>query len=181
MTAASDNVRPAAAVDNGRAGPPDAAEVAQLNDLLDHVRANALRLQADFGVPPSVLRIRAGEVTVEAEWAQAAAPDLGVVAHQHVSNSVEDGGAVAVDARHVVRAPSVGVFYRAPKPGAAPFVAVGDHVEPNTQVAIVEVMKLMIPVPAGVAGRVAEVLGPEGGPVEFDEPLFAIEPDAATA
>ncbi|MFI9402177.1 acetyl-CoA carboxylase biotin carboxyl carrier protein [Nocardia sp. NPDC052316] len=179
MTAASDDVRPASAVDNGRAGPPGSAEVAQLNDLLDHVRANALRLQAEFGVPPSVLRIRAGEVTVEAEWPQASAPDLGVAAHQHVSISTE--GEEVVDSRHLVRAPSVGVFYRAPKPGAAPFVSVGDHVEPNTQVAIVEVMKLMIPVHAGVAGRVAEVLGPEGGPVEFDEPLFAIEPDVATA
>ena len=62
----------------------------------------------------------------------------------------EDGGLVAV------RAPLPGTFYRAPRPGAAPFVEAGSRVGPDTVIGIVETMKLMNSVPAGVAGVVAE-------------------------
>src|SRR6478609_3427687 len=62
----------------------------------------------------------------------------------------EDGGLV------VVRAPLPGTFYRAPRPGAAPFVEVGSQVGADTVIGIVETMKLMNSVPAGVAGVVAE-------------------------
>jgi acetyl-CoA carboxylase biotin carboxyl carrier protein len=56
----------------------------------------------------------------------------------------------------VVRAPLPGTFYRAPRPGAAPFVEVGSRVDANTVIGIVETMKLMNSVHAGVAGTVAE-------------------------
>ncbi|WP_343044371.1 acetyl-CoA carboxylase biotin carboxyl carrier protein, partial [Micromonospora maritima] len=79
-------------------------------------------------------------------------------------------------ARHVVRAPTVGVFYRAPEPGAKPFVAEGDIVQPGQQVGIVEAMKLMIPVHADAHGTVVEVLRADGAPVEYDEPLLALSP-----
>ena len=62
----------------------------------------------------------------------------------------EDGGLM------VVRAPLPGTFYRAPRPGAAPFVEVGSQVGADTVIGIVETMKLMNSVPAGVAGVVAE-------------------------
>ena len=62
----------------------------------------------------------------------------------------EDAGLV------VVRAPLPGTFYRAPRPGAAPFVEVGSQVGADTVIGIVETMKLMNSVPAGVAGVVAE-------------------------
>jgi acetyl-CoA carboxylase biotin carboxyl carrier protein len=58
---------------------------------------------------------------------------------------------------HEVRAPLVGTFYRAPQPGAEPFVQVGSRVEETTVVGIVETMKLMNPVLAGVAGTVVEI------------------------
>jgi len=56
-----------------------------------------------------------------------------------------------------VRTPLPGTFYRAPRPGAAPFVEVGSRVDPDTVVGIVETMKLMNSVTAGVAGAVAEI------------------------
>jgi len=56
-----------------------------------------------------------------------------------------------------VRAPLPGTFYRAPRPGAAPFVEVGSQVDPDTVVGIVETMKLMNSVSAGVDGTVAEI------------------------
>jgi acetyl-CoA carboxylase biotin carboxyl carrier protein len=66
---------------------------------------------------------------------------------------------MSVDAEELVavRAPLPGTFYRAPRPGAAPFVAVGDEVSEDTVVGIVETMKLMNPVPAGTRGQVAAI------------------------
>lgn len=76
----------------------------------------------------------------------------------------------------VVRAPMVGTFYRAPSPSAPPYVEVGSAVEPATQVGIIEVMKLMNAIEAGVRGVVKEVLAANGEPVEHGQPLMLIEP-----
>ena len=77
---------------------------------------------------------------------------------------------------HRVTAPSVGLFWRAPKPGAPPFVEVGDEVGPDDTVCIVEVMKLMNHVRAGVAGTVLAVHPENGQMVEHGDPLFTVEP-----
>ncbi|MCA3181786.1 MAG: acetyl-CoA carboxylase biotin carboxyl carrier protein [Burkholderiaceae bacterium] len=77
-----------------------------------------------------------------------------------------------------VLAPVLGTFYRAPKPGAAPFVEIGAKVAPDTVVCIVEVMKLMTSVTAGVAGEVVELLATDGTLVEYGQPLLRIRPGA---
>ena len=78
-----------------------------------------------------------------------------------------------------IGAPMLGAFYRRPAPDQDPFVQVGDHVDPDTSVGILEVMKLMNPVTAGVSGRVVEVCADDGDVVEFDQVLFRVEPDGA--
>lgn len=75
-----------------------------------------------------------------------------------------------------ISAPIVGTFYRAPEPGAPPFVDVGARVEPETIVCIIEVMKMMNAIPAGVTGTIAEVCVENAKPVEFGTPLFRVEP-----
>jgi acetyl-CoA carboxylase biotin carboxyl carrier protein len=77
----------------------------------------------------------------------------------------------------LVRAPMVGTFYRAPAPGAEPFVEVGKHVEPDTTVCIIEVMKLMNSIPAEARGVIAEILVPNGARVEPGDVLLVIKPD----
>jgi acetyl-CoA carboxylase biotin carboxyl carrier protein len=77
---------------------------------------------------------------------------------------------------HEITAPMLGTFYRAEAPGAAPFIDVGAQVEPDTVVCIIEVMKMMNSVPAGVAGTVVEVLAENAALVEFGQPLFRVEP-----
>ncbi|MFF4414335.1 acetyl-CoA carboxylase biotin carboxyl carrier protein [Streptosporangium sp. NPDC001559] len=74
----------------------------------------------------------------------------------------------------VVRAPLLGTLYRSPKPGEPPFVEVGDKVEPDSALCIVEVMKLMNSVTAGVAGEISQVLASDAELVEFGQPLFVI-------
>ena len=73
-------------------------------------------------------------------------------------------------------APMLGTFYRAPAPGEAPFVDVGSRVESDTIVCIIEVMKMMNSVHAGVSGTIAEVYVENGEPVEYGAPLFRVEP-----
>jgi acetyl-CoA carboxylase biotin carboxyl carrier protein len=73
-----------------------------------------------------------------------------------------------------VPAPLLGTFYRAPKPGVPPFVEVGTTVEEDTVVAIIEVMKLMNTVRAGVRGTVTEILARDGTLVEYGETLLRV-------
>jgi acetyl-CoA carboxylase biotin carboxyl carrier protein len=84
-------------------------------------------------------------------------------------------GAASVDPNvKDVPAPLLGTFYRQPKPGAPPFVEVGASVEEDTVVAIIEVMKLMNTVRAGVRGTVTEILARDGTLVEYGETLLRV-------
>ena len=76
---------------------------------------------------------------------------------------------------HQIVSPSVGVFWRAPSPASPPFVSEGDTVADGDTVCIVEVMKLMNHVPAGVGGKVRGVLAENGQMVERGQPLFLVE------
>ncbi|HET9105718.1 MAG TPA: acetyl-CoA carboxylase biotin carboxyl carrier protein [Steroidobacteraceae bacterium] len=73
-----------------------------------------------------------------------------------------------------VTAPLLGTFYRAPKPGAAPFVEIGSVVEEDTIIGIIEVMKLMNTVRAGTSGKVADILAQDGALVEYGETLMRV-------
>ena len=73
-----------------------------------------------------------------------------------------------------VPAPLLGVFYRAPKPGEPPFVEVGQQVEEDTVIGIIEVMKLMNSVRAGVKGEVVEIPAQNGVLVEYGEALMRV-------
>ena len=76
-----------------------------------------------------------------------------------------------------ISAPLLGIFYAAPKPGEPPFVDVGSKVAEETVVGIIEVMKLMHTVHAGVKGEVAEILVKNGGAVEYGEVLMRVRPE----
>ena len=78
---------------------------------------------------------------------------------------------------HKVTSPSLGLFWRSPQPGAPPFVEVGQKVHSEDTVCIVEVMKLMNHVKAGVSGTVVAILVDNGAMVEFGQVLVVIEPE----
>lgn len=73
-----------------------------------------------------------------------------------------------------VTSPMVGTFYRAPNPGAEPFVKVGDHVEAGQTLGIIEAMKLLNEIEAETSGTVKEICVENAQPVEFGQPLFII-------
>jgi acetyl-CoA carboxylase biotin carboxyl carrier protein len=77
---------------------------------------------------------------------------------------------------HTITAPMLGTFYRAEGPGREPFVEVGSRLEPDTTVCIIEVMKMMNSVPAGVTGTIVEVCSDNAALVEYGQPLFRVSP-----
>jgi acetyl-CoA carboxylase biotin carboxyl carrier protein len=78
---------------------------------------------------------------------------------------------------HTIAAPMLGTFYRAEAPGAAPFVDVGARVQADTIVCLIEVMKMMNSVPAGVSGTLVEVCAENAALVEYGQPLFRVAAD----
>ncbi len=80
----------------------------------------------------------------------------------------------AAAAGHFIESPMVATFYRAPAPDAAPFVKVGDQVTPDTVVCILEAMKVMNEIKAGVSGTIEEILVENAQPVEFSQQLFRV-------
>ena len=146
------------------------------------------------------LHLRVGEIEIDlrskidnAAYAsqdtpQKVEPDAGVRrddAHGgEVSDAVEidmadasDAALSTPDGSIVVRSPMVGTFYRAPEPGAKPFVDVGSRVEPDTTVCIIEVMKLMSSIPAEAGGIVTHILVKDAEFVQADQPLLIIDPE----
>jgi len=75
-----------------------------------------------------------------------------------------------------IYAPMMGMFYRAPSPAAPPFVEVGDTVTEHTIIGIIEVMKVMSSIEAGVKGKVSSILVENGQLVEYNQPLLLIDP-----
>lgn len=151
--------------------PPERSDT---HGVLTALSDNVLRLLAGFPSAPQALRIRVGEVTLEAEWPLAAESTAsGHAGPRADSRSEKTLANLDIDpaTRHAV-APMVGVFYRAPEPGAASFVEAGSTVKAGDQVGIVEAMKLMVPVRVDDDGTVLEFLKENGESVEYGEPLI---------
>ena len=77
---------------------------------------------------------------------------------------------------HEIKSPIVGTLYRAPAPDADPYIQVGDTVSVGSILCIVEAMKLMNEIESDVSGKVVKILAENGRPVEYNQPLFLIQP-----
>jgi len=154
--------------------PPDLPltpeDVAEIIAILDGGAYETL----EVSTPRFVLKIAraGGGAGWTQEWRHTAGAPASV---PDATAAVEDG---AADGLTAVRAPLPGTFYRAPQPGARPFVEVGDQVAPDTVIGIVETMKMMNSVAAGVAGEVVAILIENGTMVDRDTVLMRLRPPA---
>jgi acetyl-CoA carboxylase biotin carboxyl carrier protein len=91
----------------------------------------------------------------------------------------EAGSRPPVAAPHLkeIRSPMVGTFYKAPEPGAEPYIKIGNRVSPGQTVCIIEAMKIMNEIEAEIAGVVREISVEDGQPVEFGQVLFRVDPN----
>ncbi len=146
----------------------DREMIRELAELLKETGLSEIELEDDgFRV-----RVSAGCAQLAATVpAAAAAPAPAQAAAEKAAPEADD------HASHpgVVKSPMVGTAYRAPAPGAAPFVEVGAKVKEGQTLLIIEAMKTMNQIPAPRSGVVKAILVEDGQPVEFDEPLMVIE------
>jgi acetyl-CoA carboxylase biotin carboxyl carrier protein len=138
-----------------------AKDVAQITRLLEESSFDELYLELD-GLKLSLRRGSATNAQPLVDPAAALAPSPAPPATPPDPNTL------------MVAAPLLGTFYRAPKPGAAPFVEIGSQVAEDTIVGIIEVMKLMNTVRAGVRGKVTQILARDGALVEYGETLLRV-------
>lgn len=154
-------------------------------DTLEALGRRAIDLMSAAKGPLRRLVVRSGECAVELEWPDSTAATAGpaepaaqvpraatraepVLLPELVEEAMDD-------ALHYITSEIVGTFYACSEPGRPPFVAPGDMVKAGQQVAILEAMKLMTPVLAARPGRVAQVLVPDGEPVEYGARLIVLE------
>ncbi|MBT8185097.1 MAG: acetyl-CoA carboxylase biotin carboxyl carrier protein [Eudoraea sp.] len=83
----------------------------------------------------------------------------------------------AADAKYItIKSPIIGTFYRKPSPDKGPFVEVGDTISKGDVLCVIEAMKLFNDIESEVSGKIIKVLAEDSSPVEFDQPLFLIDP-----
>jgi acetyl-CoA carboxylase biotin carboxyl carrier protein len=142
----------------------DLAEI-EVQEGEESVRISRVGKTVQTMVTPIVHPVTNGQPQAPAAAAPAAAP----------------GSAPAAPAQpelpkgHVITSPIVGSFYRAPAPGAPPFVEVGQRVKVGDTLCVIEAMKMLNQIESDKEGTVAAVLVENGQPVEYGQPLFAIE------
>ncbi|AUS99753.1 acetyl-CoA carboxylase, biotin carboxyl carrier protein [Nostoc sp. CENA543] len=175
--------------------PLDFSEIRQLLETIAQNNISEVTLKSDdfeltvrktVTVTHPVVSGVVSELPTVAAIAQPSLPIVAPeVAHRVADHAVANSGAPSgassspiIDQKLVeVPSPMVGTFYRAPAPGEAPFVEVGDRVRKGQTVCIIEAMKLMNEIEAEISGQVVEILIQNGEPVEYNQPLMRINPD----
>jgi acetyl-CoA carboxylase biotin carboxyl carrier protein len=154
--------------------PGDVFDVKKVRKFIELMNEHDLA-EIDLKQGDQRIRLRRPEaVTTSAMPAMPASPAPGVPA----GGERKAAEAAADESKFIViKSPMVGTFYAAANPESPPFVKVGDRVGPETTVCIVEAMKVFNEIPAECAGRIAAVLTQSGDAVEFNQPLFRVEPN----
>lgn len=155
-----------------------------LDEFIYEVDGAKLKLKKNKGVVTEVIAPQAPAVVQQAQAPAAPQPKEEPKAEPKVEVKQEEkSSAPAAKSNNLddptlvkITSPMVGTFYRAPSPDSPPYVQVGDKVEPDTVVCIVEAMKLFNEIEAEVKGEIVEVLVENEQLVEFGQPLFLVKP-----
>jgi len=151
-----------------------AADVAEIMRLVEGSSFDELNLELN-GMKLSLRRGGAASDMRAVQHPAAPFPPQHITLASEATTVQEPANHSSMDPNyHDVRAPLLGTFYRTPKPGAPPFVDLGSAVEVDTVIGIIEVMKLMNTVRAGVRGKVVEIVAGDGALVEFDETILRV-------
>ncbi|MEX0613205.1 MAG: acetyl-CoA carboxylase biotin carboxyl carrier protein [Pirellulales bacterium] len=154
--------------------PGDVFDVRKVRKFIELMNEHDLT-EIDLRQGEQRIRLRRGPEVVTV----AATPALHAGAAAHPSTGEKRAAEIPVEDSKtiVIRSPMVGTFYAAANPESPAFVKIGDRVGPETTVCIIEAMKVFNEIPAECAGRIVAVLAQNGDPVEFNQPLFRVEPE----
>ncbi|MBN1527249.1 MAG: acetyl-CoA carboxylase biotin carboxyl carrier protein [Candidatus Omnitrophica bacterium] len=149
--------------------------IKEIKDMINLMNDNGL---SELEVEKDGLRIKlrkgaagAGiEKTVEFVPAPAAAQGAAAQPAPKTTEKAESKNVVEI------KSPMVGTFYKAPSPEAAPYVNIGDTIEPGQVICIIEAMKLMNEIKSEVKGKIVDIQAENAEPIEFGQVLFVVEP-----
>jgi acetyl-CoA carboxylase biotin carboxyl carrier protein len=125
------------------------------------------QVQTIVAAPSAPVYAPAYQAAPQAAPAQAAAP---------AAPAATAGAPAKVDNLITIKSPMIGTFYRRPSPDKPLFAEVGDEIAPGKVVCIIEAMKLFNEIESEVSGKIVKILVDDASPVEFDQPLFLVEP-----
>ncbi|MEZ4740051.1 MAG: acetyl-CoA carboxylase biotin carboxyl carrier protein [Flavobacteriales bacterium] len=155
--------------------------LSQIQDLIKFVAKSGVSEveieQKDFKI---TIKTPAGKKEVQVITAAAPPPPAAVApvaAPAPAAAATAPAAAPEADAKYItIKAPMIGTFYRASGPGKPIFVNVGDEVKPGKTICIIEAMKLFNEIESEVSGKIVKVLVDDAKPVEYDQPLFLVDP-----
>ena len=155
----------------------DLKDVRRLAQLLREApEIGSIEVKGWFGTGVVITRTSAAPVAVPMPVSLPPAPAPAAAGDQA---RLEAGARSAAPAAHLkeIRSPMVGTFYKAPEPGAEPYIKVGNRVTAGQTVCIIEAMKIMNEIEAEITGVVREISVEDTQPVEFGQVLFRVDPN----
>jgi acetyl-CoA carboxylase biotin carboxyl carrier protein len=156
----------------------DLKDVRRLAQLLRETpEIGSIEVKGWFGTGVVITRTAAAPVAPVTPVVMPAAVAPVASAASHGEEAATRAPAAAPHLKEI-RSPMVGTFYKAPEPGAEPYIKVGNRVTPGQTVCIIEAMKIMNEIEAEIAGTVREISVEDGQPVEFGQVLFRVDPNA---
>ena len=156
----------------------DLKDVKRLAQLLRETpEIGSIEVKGWFGTGVVITRTTAAPVAAAAPVVVATAPAAAAAAADQEHREAPQRAVSAAPQLKEIRSPMVGTFYKAPEPGAEPYIKVGNRVTPGQTVCIIEAMKIMNEIEAEIAGAVREILVEDGQPVEFGQVLFRVDPN----
>ena len=153
----------------------DLKEIKQIIELMDKHGLSSFELDRE-GNKISLKKPFAGDGAPAPVAAPAPAPPPAAAAPAQAPAPAPEPEAPAESSKPTINSPMVGTFYRRPSPEEKNFVSVGDSVDEDTIICIVEAMKVMNEIKAETRGTITKVLLEDGTPVQYGEPLFEITP-----
>ncbi|MGB0357238.1 MAG: acetyl-CoA carboxylase biotin carboxyl carrier protein [Flavobacteriaceae bacterium] len=159
-------------------------EIKEIQNLIKFVaKSGASEVSLEMGDIKITIKTDKGEVVTPVAAVQQAAPVVVAPAPEVVAAPAAPVAPAAAPAaveaasnQHTVKSPIIGTFYRKPSPDKPNFVEVGDRVSEGDTLCVIEAMKLFNEIEAETSGTIVQILLDDSSPVEFDQPLFIIDP-----
>ncbi|HEX7017249.1 MAG TPA: acetyl-CoA carboxylase biotin carboxyl carrier protein [Cyclobacteriaceae bacterium] len=158
-------------------GSSKSVTTGEIRDLIEFIANTGLN-EVSFETPELKLHVKRQPDQRIAELPASAAPAQTVILPQTTAAPPAPEPAAPASRPTVeIRSPMIGTFYRSPNPDSPPFVSVGDKITKGQTVCIIEAMKLFNEIESEVSGTIVKVLVENATPVEYDQPLYLVEPD----
>jgi len=154
-------------------------DIKQIQDLIRFVSKSGVNEvsieQKDFKITIKTNQVATiVNATIPAAQVAAAAPSATITPAAPAAPAAEPA---ADNSKYVtIKSPMIGTFYRSASPEKPIFVNVGDEIEPGTVLCIIEAMKLFNEIESEISGRIVKILVDNASPVEYEQPLFLVEP-----